>query len=61
MKKSDYEKALDEFYQIEEDVEDKNILIFDELTEEEKDDLRETMGNEFRHAENHFAKNKDSE
>lgn len=70
--KEAYEKLLDEFYEIEEDFrltppsvspeflnEHNETIVFEELNDEEQEKLKETMGNEFRHAKNHFTKNKD--
>lgn len=68
-KKSDYEKELDAFYDIEEDeqilsqhsvkkgsYEEVFVKVFASLTDEEKDRLKKENGSEWEHIENHFRK-----
>jgi len=64
MKNKSYEEILNEFYQIEEDELDSLInvnnvsYLFDSLSEEEKEMLKEKTGTEYAHIKNHFDKNK---
>jgi hypothetical protein len=60
-KKSDYEKELEEFYDIDDN--NSNDPYKDcgtDTTIRTAEDLAEMMGNEYQHVINHFNKNKDS-
>jgi hypothetical protein len=60
-KKSDYEKELEEFYDIEDDDYDnpyENCGV--DTTIRTPEDLAEVMGNEFQHVINHYKKDTDS-
>ena len=60
-KKSDYEKELEEFYDIDEDDYDNPYEnCGNDTTIRTAEDLAEMMGNEYQHVINHFNKNKDS-
>jgi hypothetical protein len=60
-KKSDYEKELEEFYDIEdEDYDNPYENCGVDTTIRTPEDLAEVMGNEYQHVINHFTKNKDS-
>ena len=63
----DYEKELNEFFDLEEEKEEEVVTVnhsvvikLSDLSDEGKKTLEKEMGNEFKHINNHFAKNKDN-
>ena len=64
-KKSDYEKKLEEFFDLDgDDIQTEYVLdeydVGLDTTIRSVEDLKEMMGTEFEHVINHFNKNKDS-